>query len=247
MFIFGDSHAKPIKRAAETAGIRVFGGRFDAGRYLNVRFHAVQPHSSGRPDIVFAREAVEDTYRRFLAEAGAACLSDLRMPILCLFGMNFHYLSRGAFWSPYALDPEADGQFLSRAVFAETVRAMIPGALQFNRDLVAMGHEVYTALPPRRTPNLTTASVPRVFLALETLIAEAVGETGVRVIDHRPWSLGADGRLKPEFLPSDPADDVHGNDAFGARLLDHWMSHVAEGRGPADRCASPPRTAGTAG
>ena len=121
--------------------------------------------------------------------------------------------------------------FLSGAVVRETTRAMIEGALRFYEDLRDMGHIVYGALPPRRTPTISTGSLPRIFLLLEDVVSEELASRGVEVIDHRLWSLDSDGRLRPEFAHPDPADVVHGSDLFGRQLLEQILAAHARRAG----------------
>jgi hypothetical protein len=222
MFLLGDSHAMAIRNAAKAQGMRLFGGMLDVGRNLNLTFY-----SRTEGDFVFLKDEVETLYRNYLREAGVSRISDLEMPVLCLFGMNIHYLSRQQVWLGFDIETKGDGQFLSHAVVRETIRNMIPGALQFYRDLATMGLKVYSALPPRRTPTADTKSLPPIFRGLEDVLLKEIGQLGVDVLNHRRWSLDREGRLKSEYAHPDPQDDVHGSELFGKRLLEQLADEEA--------------------
>jgi hypothetical protein len=222
MFIIGDSHALAIKNAPQLSGIRLIGGMLDGGRNVNLNFYSMKDG-----DFFFHKDEVEQIYRNFLRDAGVSRISELKMPVICLFGMNIHYLSREEVWLGFDIETNGDGRFLSRAVVSETIQNMIPGALQFYRELVEMGLKVYSALPPRRTPTADTKSLPHIFRGLEDVLLQEIGQLGVHVLDHRSWSIDEGGRLKPEYAHPDPQDDVHASEVFGLRLLEQLASQVA--------------------
>ena len=220
MLLLGDSHAMAIRSAANTHCIRLFGGQLDGGRNLNANFYR---RTEG--DVVFLDDKVEKLYRQYLAEAGVTRIADLNVPVLCLFGMNIHYLARRDVWGGFAVETNGSKQFLSRAVIAETARSMIPGAFNFYQDLVAMGLEVYSALPPRRPSVANPTSSPAVFVRLEDVLLEEVSNLGVRVIDHRSWSLDRNGRFKAKFMHPNPEDQIHAGERFGKRLLQQLAAY----------------------
>jgi hypothetical protein len=222
MFLLGDSHATAIRNAAKSRGVRLFGGMLDGGRNLHLTFYL---RTEG--DFVFLNDQVETLYRNYLLEAGVSRISELEMPVLCLFGMNIHYLSRQDVWSGFDIGTNGDGRFLSHSVVSETVRNMIPGALQFYRDLAAIGFKTYSALPPRRTPTSDTKTLPAIFRGLEDVLLGEIGQLGVHVLDHRGWSLDREGQLKSEYAHPDPRDDVHGSELFGKRLLEQLADEEA--------------------
>lgn len=222
MFLLGDSHALAIRSAAKSHGIKLFGGMLDGGRNLNKIFYIKRER-----DLSFLSEDVDKLYRCYLFEAGASSIFDLRIPILCLFGMNIHYLSRQDVWLGFDIETSGNGQFLSRSVVSETIQNMIPGALQFYRDLAAAGLKIYSALPPRRTPTADTKSLPHIFRGLEDVLLEEIRQLGVHVLDHRSWSLDREGQLRSEYTHPDPQDDVHGSEFFGKRLLEQLADEEA--------------------
>lgn len=215
MLILGDSHALAIKAAANTCDVRLYGGRIDAGRFLNTDFH-----KRTGDDITFNRDDHQNIFRNYLNEVGATKISVVNMPIICTFGMNIHYLVREDLWRDFNMDSSSGGQRLSRAVVKATVGSMIAGALQFYRDLVDLGCKVACPLPPRCGEVADMRLMHNLFPAFEDILLELIGETGVSVIDHRSWSLNADGSLKQEFRHPDLKDQVHGNVLFGKCLLD---------------------------
>ena len=143
MFIFGDSHANALKNAAASLGQPVHGGILGAGRDFNVAFY-----SRTGNDFRFARAETHAVYQDYLRAAGVDTAAQLRMPILCLFGMNLHYLSRQDVWAAYATRPRDPGQFLSGAVVRETTRAMIEGAWLVIEDLDIATLDLQSALRP---------------------------------------------------------------------------------------------------
>lgn len=215
MLILGDSHALAIKAAVSTCDVRLNGGRIDAGRFLNTDFH-----KKIGDDIIFNRDDHQNIFKIYLNEAGLSRISDAEMPIVCTFGMNIHYLIREDLWRGFNINSSSNGQRLSRAVVKATVGSMIAGALQFYRDLVDLGCKVICPLPPRCGQVADMRLIHDLFPAFEDILIELIGETGVSVIDHRSWSVNADGFLKPEFRHPDSKDQVHGNFLFGKCLLD---------------------------
>ncbi len=215
MLILGDSHALAIKAAEGTCDVRLIGGRIDSGRFLNTDFHKMIEN-----DIIFNNADHQNLFKYYLQEAGATKISDINVPIACTFGMNIHYLIREDVWGGFSIDSSSNGQRLSRAVVKATVGNMIAGALQFYRDLVDLGCKVICPLPPRCGQIANMRLMHNLFPAFEDVLLELISEIGVSVIDHRSWSLNADGLLKPEFRHSDPNDQVHGNLLFGKYLLD---------------------------
>lgn len=218
MFLIGDSHTLAIKAAALDRGLVMHGGMIDGGRNVNIDFH-----EKIGGDIRFRRADHQALFESYLAVAGVTTLRDFSDPVVCLFGMNLHYLSRAEIWSEFAIAGRG-GRHLSQAVTRATTRAMIAGAIQFYEDLIELGCTVWCPLPPRRSPTMDTQSIPTAFCALEAVVTDLIGGTGAKVIDHRHWSLDPEGHLKAEYAFPDPADDVHGSVLFGQHLLDQILA-----------------------
>ncbi|GGF79829.1 hypothetical protein GCM10007301_44910 [Azorhizobium oxalatiphilum] len=214
LFLLGDSHGRILAQVAAERGQPLAGGFIASGRQLN----AADFYAAGDGDVRFHDPKIEATYRGVLATTEARRLSEIALPVLCLFGMNLHYLTRREVWGDFSLSPHAPGRFLSTATVRATLRAQMAGALAFHRHLASLGLTVISALPPRRFAPPPTETCPEVFLAFEDLAREEIAATGTQVIDHRSWSLDPDGRLRPEFAA--PDDAVHGSPAFAGRLLD---------------------------
>lgn len=215
MFVLGDSHALALCQAAREKNLPLYGGMLEGGRNLNLNFY-----NFNEGDFSFKNPKADQCYRVFLKMAGASHIKDIRMPIICLFGMNIHYLSRSEVWSPFSINAErSEGQFLTTSVTTDIACDMIADALGFYRHLVEMGHTVYSSLPPRRTPTVDTKSIPNIFIALEDILLREIEKIGVRVIDHRGWSLDSMGNLRDKYKHPDPHDDVHANAEFGFMLL----------------------------
>lgn len=219
LLLLGDSHGVAIAGGAKAMGLPLAGGMLAAGRHLNLNFY---DRADG--DVRFRHPEIERAYRSYLAEAGVRRIADLGAPILCQFAMNLHYLAREEVWRGFTIEPAGEGRFVSDAVLRETIRAMVRDALRFYRDLRAMGLSLFTTLPPRRPRDTIPVSL---FLRVEEILLDAMRELDVGVIDHRPWSLGDDGMLKDEFAHPNPADTVHANAQFGARLLQQYGEEIA--------------------
>ncbi len=218
MLLLGDSHGVAIANGARALGLPLVGGMLGAGRSLNLNFYS---HAAG--DFTFRHPEIERLYRSYLAEAGVDRIADLEMPVLCQFAMNLHYLAREEVWRGFTIEPEGEGQFISDAVLSAAIRAMVQDALQFYRDLRAMGLRVFTALPPRRPRDTIPIAL---FLRVEEILLDTMRELGVGVVDHRPWSLGDDLMLRSEFAHPNPTDTVHANARFGARLLQQCLEEA---------------------
>ena len=218
LLVLGDSHGGCVIDAAAATGRRVAGGPLEGGRNLNGDFYDFD----GR-DFRFHDPEADRRYRLFLNAAGAAAAADIRCPVLCLFGGNFHYLSRRELWEGFRMPGSTvPGRYLSPAAFEATVAAMIGGALAFHADLASLGIRTAFALPPRRIPR---TALPQAFLAMERTIPPMMAARGSQVIDLRPHTLDPAGVLKPEFAHPDPADDTHGSLAFGDLVLaDRFMA-----------------------
>ncbi|MDY7522581.1 hypothetical protein [Sphingomonas sp. 10B4] len=221
MFLIGDSHALAIKAAALDRGLMLHGGMIDGGRNVNIGFH-----DRIGDEVRFRKPEHQALFETYLAAAGVTSLRDFRGPVLCLFGMNIHYLSRAEIWSEFSIAHGGE-RHLSQAVTRLATLAMIEGAIQFYKDLIDMGCTVLCPLPPRRSPTADTNSIPSVFRALEGVVIDLISATGARVIDHRHWSLDPEGRLKAEYAFPDPADDVHGSLLFGHRLIDQTLAEAS--------------------
>lgn len=223
IFLLGDSHAHTLVKVAAAQCWPVYGGHIAPGRLLN----AAGFFTTGDGDVRFLHAESEANYRAALASAGAVRLADITMPVLCLFGMNLHYQARAEVWDGFAIAPDAPGRFLSAATVRATLRAQIAGAIALHGHLAALGLTVFSSLPPRRCALPPISTRLDVLLRAEELLVEEIAATGTRFIDHRPWSLGPDGQLKPQF--ASPADSVHGSEAFCHRLLEDVFAAVRAG------------------
>lgn len=213
IFLFGDSHGRILSRAAAQIGLKMAGGFIASGRTLNDAVF----HDLVEGDVRFRDADTQSTYRAMLDAAGKSSLAALNQPVLCLFGMNLHYLARDEVWNGFAATPDAPGQFLSRDVMHATLRAQIAGALAFYYDLTALGLPVFSALPPRRTEDTGLGTRADIFRVLEDMAMTEITAAGATVIDHRSWSLGPDDKLRSEYAAE--GDQVHGSLSFGCRLL----------------------------
>ncbi|MEV6995112.1 SGNH/GDSL hydrolase family protein [Streptomyces sp. NPDC093228] len=219
--LLGDSHAGPIGRAAQAAGVPFQGGPVGAGREFTDGFFTTHDTPAGR-DIVFRSAEAQERYRRFLGELGVDALADLSIPLVSTFGFCAHFVALRENWDLYRDRSGAvPAVFLSSALFDAIVRAAVRDALAFYGHAVNLGLRVLAVMPPQRVPG---QSDPAVFMAAQESIRRAVARLGVEVVDLRGRTTGPDGLQRP-WLCGD--DEIHGNLAFGriilAELLDRGL------------------------
>ncbi|MEU9291500.1 hypothetical protein AB0D57_44525 [Streptomyces sp. NPDC048275] len=220
--LLGDSHAGPIGRAAQKAGIPFQGGPMGAGREFTDSFFTTRD-TPGGTDVVFRSDEAEEHYRRFLKELGVDALAGLGIPMVATFGFCAHFVALRENWDLYrdrsgAVPPG----FLAAPLFGAIVRATVRDALAFYEHAVGLGLRVLAVMPPQRVPG---QSDPAVFMAAQERIRLAVTELGVEVVELRRRTTGPDGLQRPELCEAD--DEIHGNLAFGriilAELLDRGL------------------------
>ncbi len=208
--LLGDSHAGPIGRAATAAGIGFSGGPIGSGRDFNAGFLELRDD-----DVAFRDSGAQAYYRGFLDELGAPALGQLGVPVVSTFGFNVHTFATTENWQFYRV---AGGDFapgfLTSRLFGEIVRAMARDALAFYRHAGALGLRVLGVLPPQRVPAMAD---PQVFLAAQDVIAGALAELGVELVDLRARVTDASGFQRPELCEA--GDPIHGNLAFGRLIL----------------------------
>lgn len=220
--LLGDSHAGPLGRAAQKAGIPFQGGPLGAGREFTDSFFTTR-HTPGGTDIVFHSAEAEDHYRRFLTALGVDTLAALGIPLVTTFGLCAHFVALRENWDLYrdrtGTVPPA---FLTGPLCGAIVRAVVRDALAFLAHAVGLGLRVLAVMPPQRVPG---QSDPAVFMAAQEHIRLAVTALGVKVVDLRHRTTGPDGLQRPELCEAD--DEIHGNLAFGrivlAELLDRGL------------------------
>lgn len=216
--LLGDSHAGPVGRAAQAAGIPFQGGPIGAGREFTDSFFI-----PGGTDVVFRAPEAEQYYRGFLDALGAACLADLGVPLVATFGFSAHFVATLENWEIYR---DRDGSFppgfLSGPLFDGIVRAAVRDALAFYRHARALGLRVLAVLPPQRVPGQAD---PAVFMAAQETVRRAVAALDVEIVDLRARTTDAAGLQRPELCEAN--DEIHGNLAFGriilAELLDRGL------------------------
>lgn len=208
--LLGDSHAGPVGRAAQAAGIPFAGGPVGSARDFNANFFDLR-----EDDPVFRDPEVDKAYREFLAELGVASLGELAIPLVLTFGLSAHFLATSHNWEIYRTPtgPFVPG-FLGGHLFDDIVTAMARDALAFYRHARGLGLRVIAPLPPQRVPSM---SDPEVFMAAQETMRRALDELGVELVDLRGRVTGADGRQRPELCEAN--DPIHGNLAFGRLIL----------------------------
>ncbi|MET8291483.1 hypothetical protein ABZV80_40865 [Streptomyces sp. NPDC005132] len=212
--LLGDSHAGPIGRAAQNAGIPFQGGPIGAGREFTDTFFTVRDTPEGS-DVVFHAEEAEEHYRRFLGELGVAALAGLDVPLVATFGFCAHFVALRENWDLYRdRSGSVPPAFLASPLFDAIVRAAVRDALRFYGHAVSLGLRVLAVMPPQRVPG---QSDPAVFMATQESIRLAVTEHGAEIVDLRRRTTSPDGLQRPELCEAD--DEIHGNIAFGRVIL----------------------------
>jgi hypothetical protein len=213
--LLGDSHAGPIGRAAQAAGIAFQGGPIGSGREFTADFF--EAHQA---DVVFNKPEAEKYYRGFLDELGASGLGEVSVPLVATFGFCLHFVATIENWLLYR---DHDGSFppgfLTGSLFDGIVLAMVRDALAFYAHARALGLRVLAVLPPQRVPG---QSDPEVFMAAQESVCRAVAALGVELVDLRARITDATGFQRPEL--SEANDEIHGNLASGRLILTELLA-----------------------
>lgn len=207
--LLGDSHAGPIGRAAQAAGIPCRGGPIGSGRDFNAEFFDLRDG-----DVVFRKPEVDELYRGFLAELGVAGIDQLTIPLVSTFAFSAHFFATTENWQIYRVGDGFAPGFLSSRLFDDIVVAMARDALVFYRYVRDLGLRVLAVMPPQRVPGM---SDPVVFMAAQDTIRRALTALGIEVVDLRALVTDENGLQRAELCETD--DPIHGNLAFGRLIL----------------------------
>ncbi|MFI9530618.1 hypothetical protein [Micromonospora rosaria] len=208
--LLGDSHAGPIGRAAQAAGIGLAGGPLDISRRYPESFYDL-----GDGDVVFRKPATEQHYREFLAVLGVARMADLRVPVVSTLGFGVHVVAAVENWRIYRDDTGGfPPGFIGGGLFDEIITTYYGQTLDLYRHIRGMGVRVLGVMPPQRVPP---EADPEVFFAAQQCIRRELLRLGVEVPDLRSRVTDETGFQRPELC--DPDDFVHGNLAFGRLVL----------------------------
>lgn len=144
-----------------------------------------------------------------------AGLDRLTVPLVATFGLSAHTLATTENWRVYrdVTGAFAPG-FLTGALFADIIRAMVRGALAFYTHALGLGLRVLAVMPPQRVPGMSDQDV---FLAAQDVVRAELDRLGVEIVDLRPRVTDDTGLQRPAFCEAD--DTIHGNLAFGRLIL----------------------------
>lgn len=212
LLILGDSHTAALKAGSEAHGLKAevlgfSGNLWHAGHIALNRAQDLRVRGAAMQARI---KAVEDSLG-----GGSVLRPDL--PVLASvgfhlgrlvppFGFRNHVTEREAF------DADEDRLFASSAMVADYAQHFRGAHLRFLRRLSRM--VPLTVVAP---PHFYTAQNYAAFYAH---LADAIRQTGVRFCDPRAaWGGGA-APLGPEFLS---ADGVHGNEAYGERIVGYML------------------------
>lgn len=218
-FIFGDSHAGTLMRAAKAMGIDFAGGSILAGMYLNDYFCTV-----------------EDGQFKMLTETGETRLAlrlrrdglsdnllDADLPILSTVGFNTNNFAAIFQREGLAILGSEGEHFITQACFEAVVLSARRGALDFYRRLKQAGKTVFAT----RSPQRFTEDQIVVAGAFEEVIARALAKIGVPIVDVRAQTTDNRGLLLSQFANTEGRDRVHGNDAYGRIVIERFHRALA--------------------
>jgi hypothetical protein len=209
-FLFGDSHAGTLMRAARTLGVDFAGGSIMSGSQMNDIFFKVR-----RERFIMTSALGRERLQTRLSDAGlGGNMLDLDMPIISTVGFNALSFSN-SFWDEgFSISHVPPRRRISMACFGAVVEASRKGPREFYRLLAQeQKKDVYAVLSPRRP----LPEKRDIFDAFDAVMTGMVTAFGVKIIDVTAETTGSDGLLLPEFAST--ADHVHGNDAFGEIVL----------------------------
>ncbi|MGK5639800.1 hypothetical protein ACSNOK_16020 [Streptomyces sp. URMC 126] len=212
--LLGDSHAGPVGRAAQAAGVPFAGGPIGSGRDFTAGFY-----DRRGDDVVFRDAETEARYRSFLDELGVPGLDRVTVPLVCTFGFSAHFVATTENWRIYRTRGGGfPPGFLGGPLFDALVRAAVRDALAFYAHARRLGLRVLAVMPPQRVPGMSDREV---FMAAQESVRRAVAGLGVEVVDLRARTTDASGLQRPELCEKD--DIIHGNLAFGRIILNELL------------------------
>ncbi|MFG3015412.1 hypothetical protein ACGFZB_34245 [Streptomyces cinerochromogenes] len=219
--LLGDSHAGPVGRAAQEAGIPFRGGPIGAGRDFFADFFDVRAddrdeggEGGAGDDIVFRKSEADRYYRRFLDDLGITALGALTVPLVSTLGFSAHFVATAENWQVYRVRGGFPPGFLPSPLFDGVVLSMSRGALAFYRHVRRLGLRTLAVMPPQRVPGHAD---PEVFRAAQDTLRRALLPLGVEIVDLRERATDSTGVQRPELC--EPDDTIHGNLAFGRMIL----------------------------
>jgi hypothetical protein len=218
-YIFGDSHAGTLMRAARALSIDHAGGSVMAGQYMNDTFCAVE---NGKLRML-SQLGVERLAIRLHNDGLDDDLLDIDMPFLTTVGFNttnfFSYFREDGL----TILGSPGGRLISQSCFDAVVLGARRGAFGFYRALREAGKTVHAVLSPQRFTNQQKP----ICQAFETVMMRHLNALGVAVVDVRAETTNENGVLRREFTSDE--DHVHANDAFGEVVFEKYFA-MLEGR-----------------
>jgi hypothetical protein len=213
-YIFGDSHAGTLLRAARSLSLAHAGGSILAGRLLNDPFCAVE---DGKFRMTSA-QGVERLDHRMGQDGLDGNLLDVDMPFLCTVGFNTTNFFGNLRTENLTIRGGPDGRTISQACFEAVVVGARRGAFEFYSALVAAGKTVHAVLSPQRFSD----EQKLICRAFETVMMRELRALGIGIVDVRAETTDETGVLRPEFASA--IDHVHANDAFGAAVFERYFA-----------------------
>lgn len=213
-FIFGDSHAGTLSRAAKALKLDFAGGSVMAGMYMDDTFCEVR---EGKFEML-SKLGTERLAKRLSDGGLGANLLDIDLPILATVGFNTANFCSRFCAQDLAIEGSPGTRFISSACFEAVVDGARRGPLAFYALLKAAGKTVYVVPSPQRYKDGHMG----IGHAFEEVMERRMTALGVPLVDVRAETIGENGMLRHEFAST--LDRVHANDAFGALVIERFFA-----------------------
>lgn len=219
LLILGDSHTAALKAGCDAHGLKAdvlgFSGNF---------WHAGHIFLNRALDLRVRGAAMQARIKAVEESLGGGSVLRPDLPVLASVGFHLGRLvppfGFGNFATEQAgFDAAEDRLFASSALVSDYALHFRGGHLRFLRRLSRL--VPLTVVAP---PHFYTGQN---YAAFYGFLADAIRGTGVRFCDPREAWGGHGAPLGPEFLS---ADGVHGNEAYGARIVGHMVEEGLIGR-----------------
>jgi len=219
LLILGDSHTAALKAGCDAHGLKAevlgfSGNLWHAGHIVLNRSQELRVRGAAMQARL---KAVEDSL-------GGGSVLRPELPVLASVGFHLGRLVppfgfRNHVTETAVFDAEEDRLFASSALVYDYALHFRGGHLRLLRRLSRLVPLTVVAPPHFYTaPN---------YAAFYAHVSDAIRQTGLRFCDPREaWGGGA-APLGPEYLS---ADGVHGNEAYGARIVGHMIEKGLIGR-----------------
>ena len=233
LLLLGDSHCRAIVAAAQEARFPLVGGMIGIAKLfthgLFDRFEPVLRDGGLNPE---AAAALPRLMRTFAERMGPTDLDAFRGRCVISIGMGSVHLVNSQDWRRYDFGEAANPRkhFISRAVLEIIASELNGPSVEFVDRMASRGLLLAAAAGP--PPMASQRAVRHIGLAKVNQLADLY-EAPTRAIlaKHGVPLIAAEGVTDPQglLLPEFSAgDNVHGNAAYGARLLQRIIDQLPQ-------------------